>query len=96
MSAVVERAKVFELEEAMKREFPLIDVPVTHYFSHGVYGRRMDIKKGTVLTGKIHKFSQLNILMSGDVSVLTEGGVMRVQSPFAFVARLRAQIAAFD
>jgi len=63
-----------------------IEIPVKHHFSQGVYAREITIPKGTVLTGKIHKYSQLNILSKGDISVLTEEGIKRVQAPFTIVS----------
>lgn len=60
--------------------------PVTHHFSQGVYAREILIPKGTVLVGKIHKYQQLNIMSKGDLSVLTEDGIKRVQAPFTIVS----------
>lgn len=54
-----------------------IDLPVKHHFSRGVYARELFIPKGTVLIGKIHKYSQVNIVSRGDISVLTEDGIKR-------------------
>lgn len=65
---------------------PQVEIPVKHYFSHGVYAREIIIPKGTVVLGKIHKYSQLNICSKGDHSVLTENGVIRVQAPFTIVS----------
>lgn len=69
----------------MKQQ-PQADIPVKHYFSKGVYAREITIPKDTILTGKIHKEWNLNILSKGDISVLTEEGVKRVQAPFAIVS----------
>ena len=80
------RAKVFELESVMKRDLELVDLPVKHYFSQGVYARELFIPKGIVLTGKIHKYSQLNIMSQGEMSVLTEDGIKRVKAPFTIVS----------
>ncbi len=63
-----------------------IDLPVKNYFSKGVYARELHIPKGTVLTGKIHKYINLNIMSKGDISVLTENGIERVQAPFTIVS----------
>ena len=79
------RAKVNAAEELM-RQHQQLELPVTHHFAKSVYGRELFIPKGTILTGKIHKFSQLNVLVSGDISVLTEHGVKRVQPPFVIVS----------
>lgn len=75
------RAQVNALEEMLKAFAP-VDLPVTNHFSEGVYARELFIPKGTTLTGKIHKFSNLNIMVSGELSVLTENGVQRVKAPF--------------
>lgn len=79
------RDKVHFLEaEMLKRE--QLELPVKHHFSQGVYARELFIPKGTLLTGKIHKYTQLNIMSQGDMSVLTEQGVVRVQAPFTIVS----------
>lgn len=90
------RSKIFALEAAMLREPSVyasggerdIDdlCPVKHHFSQGVYAREMFIPKGTVLTGKIHKYEQLNIMSQGELSVLTEDGIKRVKAPFTIVS----------
>lgn len=84
-SALELRGKVFQLEQKMLEQ-PQLDLPVKHHFSQGVYGRELFIPAGTLLTGKIHKYEQLNILSQGEMSVLTEEGVKRVKAPFHIVA----------
>lgn len=79
------REKVNQAEAIMKT-LPQVEMPVKHHFSQGVYGRELFIQKDTILTGKIHKYPQLNVLMSGDISVLTEDGVKRVKPPFLVVS----------
>ena len=85
------RAKVVALEQKMieggdEGTFLLYELPVKHHFSQGVYGREMVIPKGTIVTGKIHKYTQLNILLCGELSVLTEDGVKRIKPPFVVVS----------
>lgn len=79
------RRKVEFLETEL-RQLDQVEIPVKHYFGHNSYAREITIPKGTVLTGKIHKTEQINILSKGDLSVLTEGGVVRVQAPFTVVS----------
>lgn len=79
------REKVKTLESMMK-QYEQLDLPVKHHFSQGVYARELLIPKGTLLTGQIHKYAQLNIMSKGDLSVLTEDGVKRVQAPFTIVS----------
>lgn len=73
------REKLARLE-AMLFSGQVLELPVKHHFSRGVYARELFIPKGTVLVGKIHKYSQINIVSKGDISVLTEDGVKRVKA----------------
>lgn len=77
----ITREKVNAFEELLKA-YPAVEMPVTDHFSEGVYARELFIPKGTTLTGKIHKFTNLNIMISGELSVLTEDGVKRIKAPF--------------
>lgn len=79
------RDKVHALEAEMFKHEQL-DLPVKHHFSQGIYARELFIPKGTLLTGKIHKYEQLNIMSKGDMSVLTDDGIVRVQAPFTIVS----------
>lgn len=79
------RDKVNILEEEMlKRE--QIEIPIRHHFSPGVYAREITIPAGTLITGRIHLYTQLNILSGGEISVLTDEGMKRVSAPFTVVS----------
>lgn len=79
------REKIAAFEELM-RQMPQVEIPVFHYFSYGVYAREIHIPAGTILTGEIHKFENLNILSKGEMSVMTENGLVRVSAPFTIVS----------
>ena len=79
------REVVNSLEIEMLK-MPQLDLPIKHYFSPGLYARELFIPAGTLLTGKVHKFEHLNIMSQGDMSVLTENGIKRVQAPFTIVS----------
>lgn len=79
------RERLERLEEALLQG-ETFELPVEHYFSRGVYGRYMDIPKGVTITGRIHKYSQINVLIRGEVSVLTEDGVVQKKAPFIVVS----------
>lgn len=79
------REKLARLESALFAG-ETVDLPVKHHFSRGVYARELFIPKGTVLVGKIHKYSQINIVSKGDISVLTEDGVKRVKAGTTIVS----------
>lgn len=77
--------KIEHLEKEI-RKFDQLDLPVKNYFSQGVYARELTIPKGCVLTGEIHKYTQLNILSKGDLTVITEEGTRRITAPFTVVS----------
>lgn len=61
--------------------------PLKHSFVDGIYVREIRIPKGTLLTGKIHRHSHPNFLMSGEVSVFTEGqGEERLTGPLSMIS----------
>ena len=72
--------------EVIFKTLPQVDIPVKHYFSPGVYAREISIDKGTILIGKIHKNQTMNVISSGEVSVFSIDGVVRVQAPYTFVS----------
>ena len=45
---------------------------IKHTFADGVYIRQMDMAKGTVVVGAIHKHLHVWFLLTGDVTVATE------------------------
>ena len=67
------RQKTFAMEDIM-RAMPQVDVPVKHHYGKGLYGREIAIPAGTTLTGRIHKFANLNVLLSGQMSVSMDDG----------------------
>lgn len=81
--------------DALLASVPQTEMPVTHRFSRGVYCRELFIPKETVLTGRIHKHSQINILLRGEISVLTESGVKRLQAPVVFESPAGAKRAGY-
>jgi hypothetical protein len=84
------RDRVHLLEDAMREHPQRLDIkkalPVTHHFSPGVYAREMFIPAGTLVTGRIHKRTQLNILSAGELTLVTEEGCVRISAPFHVVS----------
>lgn len=83
--AFSDRDKV-ELIEAEMLKHERVEIPVRHHFSPGLYAREITIPAGTLLTGRIHKYEQLNILSGGTISVLTQDGMKEVTAPFTIVS----------
>lgn len=81
----IDRNKVLEAEAFMKT-LPQIDLRVEHHFSYGVYARTLYIPEGITLTGEIHKYENLNILVKGRMSVLVDGQMKILEAPFTVVS----------
>ncbi len=63
------------------------DMPLTHHFAPGVYGREIFIPADCVVVGKIHKHAHLNMLMQGHVTVKTEAGIEDFHAPMVMVSK---------
>jgi len=68
-----------------------IETKVTHEFKDGMYIRTMYMPKDTITVGKIHLVSGANFVTKGDITVLTEHGVQRLQKGFIGVSRAGIQ-----
>lgn len=79
------RARILDFERQLS-ELPQIDFPVRHHFPAGIYAREITIPAGSCLTGKIHRFENLNIISKGRILVATEEGVAEVVAPCTIVS----------
>ena len=66
--------------EAGLLQLPQVEIPVEHRFAEqqGLYAREIVIPAGTLMTGRVHKHQHVSIMVSGDMTVLTEQGMERV------------------
>jgi hypothetical protein len=67
--------QLLALPETEKRE-----MHVEHVFVDGMYARKLHIRAGTLLVGKVHRKACLNFVERGDIAVLTEHGSTRVKA----------------
>lgn len=77
------------------KDMKQVEIPVNHYFAANSYAREIIIPKDTIVLGKIHKFSHINICSKGDISVLTPNGVVRIQAPYTIVSPQGSQKIAY-
>lgn len=54
------------------------DCPLEHFFTDGIYTRKISIPKGQAIVGKIHNHAHPNVLLKGSVQVATESGGIEV------------------
>jgi len=71
--------KLFAIEAVFK-QMPQVEIPTRHCFGNKVYVREMTAPKGSIIIGKMHKYAQVNIVVKGDISVLTEDGWKRLKA----------------
>ena len=80
------RQKVLSME-AFMLEQPQVEIPVRHHFCNGIYAREITAPAGVIMTGMVHKTEHLNIMSKGEVSVMTEDGMVRFKAPCTFVSK---------
>jgi hypothetical protein len=85
MELLTPLGKVYALEALMKLQ-DQVECKVIHHFSKGVYAREVHIPAGTIVTGEIHKFTNLNILSKGRIQVLVGDIIQEVEAPFTVVS----------
>ena len=70
--------------EGLMRQLPQVEIEPTHVFAQGLYSRSILIPKGVRLTGKVHKQDDLQIMVYGDITILTEHGMQRLEGHHVF------------
>jgi mannose-6-phosphate isomerase-like protein (cupin superfamily) len=73
------RAQIEGLQHNLS-SLPQVELPTEHYFSNGMYCRKMIIPSGIVIVGKAHKEPHFFILASGQMKVWTDQGELILNS----------------
>lgn len=79
------RDLIFVLEDEMRKQ-EQVPLQTKHYFSKGVYAREITIPAGTILTGHIHKYENLNIISKGKIEVLVGDELVIIEAPATIVS----------
>lgn len=66
-------AKIYSAEKYLA-SLPQTEVEPEHVFADGLYSRKILIPAGNWITGKVHKQSDLNIVVYGHMKILTKNG----------------------
>lgn len=61
--------------------------PLKHTFTDDCYIREITMPKGMIVTSKIHKTTHPYFVLKGDVSVITEEGVVRIKAPYSGITK---------
>lgn len=81
--APIPRERIQKFEDEL-RKHEQIDLDLVQHFCAGVYMRELHLPAGALVTGKIHKYPCLNVVPVGDIEVVTEEGIKRIQGPVVF------------
>lgn len=74
--------KIDELESVMLDNFPIVDCPVTHRFTEGMYVREIFMPAGSLITSKIHKTQHTYFVMKGKCIVWIDGVEHLIEAPY--------------
>lgn len=85
LEKVPSRADIEQLQSAMAK-LPQAEIETRHYFADGMYIREMRCKAGTAIVGKVHKREHFFILLTGDMTLVSDGKRERVKAPRIMVA----------
>ena len=95
MSSAKEQAVVIghhtvmqSLEEAMTDSLGLLDGDeyTTHWHCNGSYVREVFLPKNHIVTGKVHRYACINIVLSGKVIVVQSDGRKTVEAPYIYIS----------
>lgn len=89
------RHQVMNVQNELAK-LPQIDAPVFHHFAPGSYARECHLPAGTLVIGKIHRHSHINVISKGRVTVLTESGMVEMQAPYTFVSEAGTKRAVYS
>jgi len=73
-NSVVDR---IEAMESAMIQCEQVEIQVKSFSLNGMYAREILIPKGTLLTGRVHLFDYVDIMLSGDITVATDEGAKR-------------------
>ena len=80
--AIIDKIEKLKAESL---KLPQVAVPIKNYFSDGTYAREMYVRAGTTITGKVHKYSTVDVLLQGVIMVLTDDGTLqKLSAPMVF------------
>lgn len=71
----VSREKIDALQAAIMEMPQCSDLPTEHYFSGGMYCRKLHLKEGTLIVGKVHKEAHFFLCAAGEIIAWSETGM---------------------
>lgn len=92
MSALIDMPDVPTLEqiERLQREMvamPQVELQTDHYFSGGMYCRKLTRPAGTLIVGKVHKKDHFFLCAKGEIIAWSEGGMRHLREGDVIVSK---------
>jgi quercetin dioxygenase-like cupin family protein len=88
------KKSIYRLQDALLSQ-PQLSLEPEHLFAEGMYGRKLCIPAGSVVTGKTHRHEHFVLLTKGDATVVTDRGVERIIAPRMWVSPVGAKRALY-
>jgi mannose-6-phosphate isomerase-like protein (cupin superfamily) len=86
MNAIIPtREDIERLQQAMA-SMPQVALETKHHFADGLYLRELARPAGTTIVGKVHLREHFYIVLQGEVTVVGEGGPVRLKAPCILVS----------
>lgn len=79
MNEVPTRDQIDRLQAEMAKH-PQAELETEHYFSQGMYCRKVFRQAGTLIVGKVHKEPHLFMCAKGEIIAWTETGMRKLQA----------------
>lgn len=80
------REQIDRLQAEMAK-MPQAELETEHFFANGMYARKVFRKAGTLIVGKVHKQEHFFMLMFGELTVWTEGGMKTIKAGSVIVSK---------
>lgn len=93
--ACMQKAVDAMMEGLSSGDFVEQECQVTHRFAPHCYLREIFMPKDAVVIGKIHRTKHFNIILSGEVTVVTPTSRERIKAPHTFISEAGVQKAVF-
>jgi hypothetical protein len=83
MNDIIEAIKVPNKEAIIRLQsemvkMPQVELKTDHYFSNGMYCRKVFRPAGTIIVGKVHKADHIFLCALGEIMVSTENGMKKL------------------
>lgn len=86
-----EVSEIDQLEKVMLDNFPMVECPLTHRFTDGLYVREIFMPAGSLITSKIHKTQHQFFVLKGKVIVWIDGEEQIIEAPYIGVTEPNTQ-----